>query len=143
MTFDVSPMSKAGITRLFVGGVVAIIAGAVLLLAAVWMAFASGVIVVGGTDPIVVNGGSSAWLLVGLGLVAVLTVTGGSIAAVVSWLAALLNTFQLEDRTWFVLILLLGLFNLGFLAMLVYLVAGPDSTRPRQAPAAARTPTGV
>ena len=72
-----------------------------------------------------------------------LTVTGGSIAAVVSWLAALLNTFQLEDRTWFVLILVLGLFNLGFLGMLVYLVAGPDSTRPRQAPAAARTPTGV
>jgi hypothetical protein len=143
MTFDVSPMSKAAITRLFVGGVVAIIAGAVLLVAAVWMAFAGGVIVLGGTDPIAVNGGSTAWLLVGLGLVAVLTVLGGSIAAVVSWVGALLNTFRLEDRTWFVLLLLLGLFNLGFLAMLGYVVAGPDSTRREQAPTAASTPLGV
>jgi dipeptide/tripeptide permease len=134
-------MSKSTITRLFALGIVTIIAGAVLLVAALWGVFASGVIVVGGPDVVEVNGGSTAWLLVGLALIAVLVSFGGFVAAVVSWIGALLNTFQLEDRTWFVLLLVLGLFSLGFIAMLAYVVTGPDSTRPDRVPSAAPTPT--
>ena len=141
MQFDMSPMSKSAVTRLFVGGIVVIVAGAVLVLAAIWGAFASGVIAVGGTDPIAVNGGTMAWLLVGLGLIAVLMTIGGFVLAVISWIGALLNTFQIEDRMWFLLLLVLGLFGLGFFAMVAYVVAGPDSTRRDQASTAVSTAT--
>jgi len=41
------------------------------------------------------------------------------------------NTYQLEDKTWFLVLLVLDLFSFGFLAMLAYIFAGPDSTRDR------------
>ena len=129
MQFDVSPMPKSAVTRLFIGGIATVVVGVVLMLAVVWGTFANGVIVLGGSEPIAVNGGSTAWLLVGLGLVAAVVGLGGFVVAVVSWLGALLNTFHLEDRTWFFLLLVMGLVGLGFLAMLAYVIAGPDSTR--------------
>ena len=43
-----------------------------------------------------------------------------------SWIGALLNTSQLESKTWFLALLLLGIFNFGFFAMIAYLIAGPD-----------------
>jgi hypothetical protein len=36
-------------------------------------------------------------------------ILGGAVAAVVSWMAALLKTWQLEDTTWFASLLALGL----------------------------------
>jgi hypothetical protein len=44
----------------------------------------------------------------------------------VAWIGALLNTAQLDDKTWFVVLLLLGLFSFGLLAMIAYVIAGPD-----------------
>jgi hypothetical protein len=130
MQLDVAPMPKSTVTRLFVGGIVITLVGSLLLLAAIWGAFASGTIVFGGPNgPVQVTGGSTAWLLVGLGIVGVLVIIGGFAAAVLSWFGALLNTFALEDRTWFLIILVLGLFSFGFIAMVAYVVAGPDSTR--------------
>jgi hypothetical protein len=58
---------------------------------------------------------------------------GGSIAGLVAWIGALLNTAQLEDKAWFLVLLLLGIFSFGFIAMLAYVIAGPDATiRARQ-----------
>ena len=45
-----------------------------------------------------------------------------------SWIGALLNTWRLDSKTWFAVLLLLGIFNLGFFAMVAYLIAGPDGT---------------
>ena len=56
-------------------------------------------------------------------------ILGGTIAAVVSWIAALLNTWQLEDKTWFASLLALGLLGFGVVAMIAYVVAGPDGTQ--------------
>jgi len=53
---------------------------------------------------------------------------GGAICGLVSWIGALLNTWRLESKTWFAVLFLLGIFNLGFFAMIAYLVAGPDGT---------------
>jgi hypothetical protein len=50
----------------------------------------------------------------------------GLIAGLVAWIGALLNTWQLESRTWFAVLLLTGIFNFGFLAMVAYVIAGPD-----------------
>lgn len=121
-------MSKSTVTWVFVGGVAAFVAGLVLAAVAVLAAIAGGVVVVEGSEIVGVNGGTLAWTLVGLaiGLVAIV---GGSLAALASWIGALLNTAQLDDKTWFVLLLVLGLFSFGLLAMIAYIVAGPDGTK--------------
>ena len=57
-----------------------------------------------------------------------MAIVGGAIGGLVSWIGALLNTWRLESKTWFAVLLLLGIFNLGFFAMIAYLIAGPDGT---------------
>ena len=37
-----------------------------------------------------------------------------------------MNTWQLDSKAWFIGLLLLGIFNLGFFAMVAYVLAGPD-----------------
>jgi hypothetical protein len=72
-----------------------------------------------------------AWGLVIFGLMAVVALVGGSIAGLVAWIGALLNTAELDSKTWFVVLLVLGLLSFGLVAMLAYVIAGPDSTRRR------------
>ena len=101
MSIEMFRMSKKNVTRLFVGAIVAVGAGLVLGFAALWAALASDAIDLGGSDYIDVNGGSGAWTALGLVIVGSLAILGGTIAAVVSWIGALLNTWQLEDKMWF------------------------------------------
>jgi hypothetical protein len=122
-------MSKENVTRLFVGAIVVVGAGLVLGFAALWTALATDALDVGGGDVIDVNGGSGAWTALGLVIVGSLAILGGSVAAVVSWIGALLNTWLLEDKTWFASLLALGLLGLGVVAMIAYAVAGPDGTK--------------
>ena len=122
-------MSKKSVSRLFVGAIVAIGAGLVLGFAALWAAWASDAIDLGGSDVIDVNGGSGAWTALGLVIVGSLAILGGTTAAVVSWISALLNTWQLEDKMWFASLLALGLLGFGVVAMIAYVVAGPDGTK--------------
>lgn len=62
-------MSKATVTRLFTGGAVAVTAGAILAVAAVWFAIANDVFVMNGPDIVGVRGSAVAWPLNGLGIV--------------------------------------------------------------------------
>jgi hypothetical protein len=123
-------MSKTTVTRLFIGGGLAIIAGAILAIAAVWIAIANDVFIMNGPDIVGLSGGAFAWSLLGLSVVGGLVIVGGLIAGFVAWIGALLNTWQLESKTWFAVLLLLGIFNLGFFAMIAYLIAGPDAADP-------------
>ncbi|MGH2380697.1 MAG: hypothetical protein ACRDG7_05695 [Candidatus Limnocylindria bacterium] len=123
-------MSKATVTRVFLGSVVAVIAGAVFALAAVWIiAYANGAFVMSGPDLIGVTTAPLAWTIVGLGVVAALAMIAGFIGGLVSWIGALLNTAQLEDKAWFIVLLVLGLFSFGLVAMIAYVIAGPDGER--------------
>ena len=122
-------MSKASVTRLFVGAIIAVVVGIVIAVATVVVALAGGVVALGGPDVVTVDGDALPGTLIWL-LIASVVVAGGAIAAVVSWIGALLNTVRLEDKTWFLVLLVLGLFSLGWLAMVAYLIAGPDATRP-------------
>jgi hypothetical protein len=122
-------MSKATVTRLFIGGVLAVIAGAVLAIAAVGIAIANDVFVMNGPDVVAVRGSALAWSLLGLGIVGGLAIMAGLIAGLISWIGALLNTSQLENKAWFLALLLLGIFSFGFIAMIAYVVAGPDGWR--------------
>ena len=122
-------MSKATVTKLFIGSVISVTAGAILAIAAVWVAIANGVFVMSGPDVVGVQGSALAWAMLGLlGIVGGLAIVGGFIGGLVSWIGALLNTSELENKTWFIVLLVLGLFNFGFLAMLAYVIAGPDGT---------------
>jgi hypothetical protein len=120
-------MSKATVTRLFIGSVIAVIAGGFLAIGAVWLAIVNDVFLLSGADIVGVQGSSLAWSLLGLGVVGGVAVAGGLLAGLVSWIGALLNTWHLESKTWFAVLLLLGIFNFGFVAMIGYLIAGPDS----------------
>jgi MFS family permease len=133
-------MSKATVTRLFIGSLIAGIAGAILAIAGVSIAIASDVFVMSGNDIVGIQGGTLAWSLLGLAVVGGLAIAGAMIGGLVSWIGALLNTSQLESKTWFLVLLLLGIFSFGLVAMIAYVVAGPDGTRetePRTVPAPA------
>ncbi len=119
-------MSKATITRLFIGGALAVIGGAILAIAAVWIAIANDVFVMNGPDVVALQGSALAWVLLGLGIVGGLAIMAGSIAGLVSWIGALLNTSQVESKAWFIALLLLGIFSFGVIAMIAYVIAGPD-----------------
>jgi hypothetical protein len=133
-------MSKGTVTKLFVGSVIAVVAGVVLAFAAVWFAYANGAFVMSGPDVTGVQATPAAWAMVGLAIVAALAIMGGFIGGLVSWIGALLNTSQLEDKTWFIVLLVLGLLSFGLVAMIAYVIAGPDgskATAGRVVPAAA------
>ena len=135
-------MSKTAVSALFVGASVAFIAGSVLALGAILAGISGGVISLGGPQVITVNGaafvGIFPWLLASSILLGV-----AALAGLASWAAALFNTFQLEDRTWFVALLALGLVSLGWIAMIAYVVAGPDGTNGRSATPAAIAPAAL
>lgn len=121
-------MSKTAITGLFVGAVVAAAVGIAIGFAAVVTALANGAVVIGGPQVVTLHGGPMASAIPAL-LVAALLVAAGTVLAIASWAGALLNTSRLADKTWFVALLVLGLASLGWVAMIAYVVAGPDSTR--------------
>jgi hypothetical protein len=83
---------------------------------------------VGGRYGIDVNGGGGAWTALGLVIVGSLILLGATVAAVLSWIAALFNTWQLEEKMWVGSLLVLGLLGCGVVAMIAYVVAGPDGT---------------
>jgi hypothetical protein len=124
-------MTKPTITRLFVGSIVAVVAAVVLGIFACTWAFANGVFVRDGHDVIDFNGSATTWGMIGVIVLAGLAIVGGAIGGLIAWIGALLNTSHLEDKTWFILLLVLGLFSFGFIAMVLYVLAGPDGTLPQ------------
>jgi len=127
-------MSKATVTRLFIGSLIAFGAGAIVAVLAIGIAVANDVFVMAGNEIVAVQGGTLAWALIGLAILGGFAAFGGVIAGFVAWIGAVLNTWQLESKAWFIGLLLLGIFNFGFVAMIAYVIAGPDG----KAAAAAR-----
>ncbi len=129
-------MTKAVVTRLFLGGIVAIVAGLILGFGAVWAAYAGGGFVMDGPDVTGIRSIPYAWAMVAAVMVGILAIIGGAVSGLVAWIGALLNTAQLDDKTWFIVLLVLGLLSFGFFAMIAYVIAGPDGTRHASAPRA-------
>jgi hypothetical protein len=121
-------LDKPLISKLFVGGIVAVIAGIFLAAFAFVAAIAAGAIVVSGVPPSTVDITPFGWSMIMLGILAALAIVIGSLAGLVAWIGALINTAQLDDKTWFIVLLVLGLLSFGFVAMLAYVMAGPDGT---------------
>ena len=95
-------MFKHTVTRLFIGSLIAFGAGAIISILAIALAIASNVFVMDGNDIAAIQGGALAWLLLGLALLGGLAAAGGVIAGFIAWIGAVLNTWQLESKAWFV-----------------------------------------
>jgi len=122
-------MSKTTVTRLFGAAIALVVAGLAIGIVGVVVALANGAVAFGGPQMVTVNGGPFAGAVAAL-IVASLVTGAGAVAAIASWLGALWNTWQLDDKTWFTTLLVLGVVSLGWVAMIAYLLKGPDSTAP-------------
>ena len=133
-------MFKTTVTRLFIGSLLAFGAGAIVSILAIALAIANDVFVMDGNDIAAIQGGAVAWVLLSLALLGGLAAAGGVIAGFIAWIGAVLNTWQLESKAWFVALVLTGIFNFGFIAMVIYVIAGPDG---KAAPSARPAPAAV
>jgi hypothetical protein len=136
-------MSKATVTRLFVASLIAALAGLILMVVAGSVALANDVFVFEGSEVVDVRPTGIAFGMLGFAIIGGLTILGAAIGGLVSWIGALLNTSQLASKTWFLALLLLGIFNFGIVAMIAYVIAGPSgpkTTTDRAIPAPAPTP---
>jgi hypothetical protein len=122
-------MAKQTIARIFIGSLVAIVGGVVLLGAGLFLAYVNGAFIVRGPDVVGFQSSAFNWSMAGLAVVGVLALIGGALAQFVAWIGAVVNTSRLDDKTWFIVLLVLGLLSFGFIAMLVYVIGGPDGTR--------------
>jgi hypothetical protein len=120
-------MSKRTITPVFLGSLISIVGGVVLIVVATALGFAGTGYLTRGSEVVAVEPTPMTWLSVAMGMSGVMAIIGGGLGQFVAWIGALVNTSQLPDRTWFLVLLLLGIFNMGFISMLVYVLAGPDS----------------
>jgi hypothetical protein len=73
------------------------------------------------------------WTTVGVMSVGLTVAMAGAVAQLAAWIGALVNAYQIEEKTWFLVLLAGGLLGLGLgglthlAVMVAYLVAGPDS----------------
>jgi hypothetical protein len=142
-------MTKSTITKSWIGGLAVFAAGIIVAVVGVFLMLAYG-----GTFT-QVPGNSNYdftptlngffWTTIGL------MVAGGTIALIgglvqlVAWVGAMINSYALPEKTWFLVLLLGGLLSLvfapiGFAVMVAYVVAAPDGTPYRQAQVAAGGP---
>jgi hypothetical protein len=121
-------MSKATVTRLWVGGLIASAAGIavalagtgfMLTLAGTWSGPRSSAQFTPSYAPLF-------WGMVGMIAAGGLVVLAGGIVQFAAWIGALVNTARAPDKVWFVLLLVLGILGFGLPMMIVYLVGGPD-----------------
>jgi hypothetical protein len=133
-------MTKSTVTKTFVGSLIAMVAGLFVVAAGILLALATGTFEMTGPDVTGFHLSASAPAALGLAFIGVLAIVGGAIGQFIAWIGAVVNTSRLDDKTWFVVLLVLGLLSFGFIAMLVYVLAGPDGTA---APQRLQHPTGA
>jgi hypothetical protein len=127
---EVVVVSKTTIRKLFAGSLIALAGGLVLLAAAGGLAYASSSFVKDGPDVVGIHATPFGWVMIGLAGVAILVLVAAAITQFIAWVGAVIHTAELEDKTWFVVLLVTGLLSFGFMAMIVYLIAGPEDPRP-------------
>lgn len=123
-------MIKPTITKIFVGSLIAIAGGFLLMFGAGIAAYQTGALIMQGPDVVGVQSSGFGLTMLGLAVVGCLAMAGGGIGQFVAWIGAVLNTSKLEDKTWFILLLVLGLLSFGFIPMVIYVLTGPDGTSP-------------
>lgn len=143
-------MTKPTIVRTWLGGLVALAVGLIVV------AFSIGLMLAyGGTFTASSSGNGYDfvprfdgffWTMVGLTIAGIGLTAAGGLVQLAAWIGTLVNTYRLQDKTWFAVVLAGGLLGLafgllGFAAMVAYLVAGPDGMTVRQISAPAGRPS--
>lgn len=150
-------MRKPQITRLWVIGVIVFVAGLIVAGVSMGLMFGYGGEYVraaqGNGYDFVPHTDSFFWTTIAFMIVGGVIALGGGIAQLVAWVGALVNTYRIPDRTWFVVLLAGGLIGLAFgltqiAVMIAYIIAGPDGMalpeqpyRYAEPPAPPRAPT--
>ena len=125
-------MTKSLIVKLFWGSLIGLVAGLVLVGVAGALAIGNDIFVMSGPDVTGVKSGVLTWTLLGLLVLAILISLFAAVAQFVAWIGAVLNTAQLPDKTWFVVLLVVGVLGLAFIATLAYVIAGPDALKTKE-----------
>jgi hypothetical protein len=139
---EVVDMTKSMIVKLFWGSLIALVAGLVLMGITVALAISNHIFVMSGPDVTGIKSGALSWTLLGLMGLAVLLLLFAAVAHFVAWIGAVLNTAHLPDKTWCVVLLVVGLLGLVFIATVAYVIAGPDGLKAKEQ-ASALPPAGV
>ncbi|HEX8995693.1 MAG TPA: hypothetical protein VF812_06660 [Ktedonobacterales bacterium] len=128
-------MAKPQITRLWVIGVIVMVAGLIVAGIATGLMLAYGghfvATVTGNGSEFIPNTDSSFWTPVWVIVLGGIIALAGAIAQLAAWIGALVSTYRLVDKTWFIVLLAGGLIGLAFslahfAVMLAYVIAGPD-----------------
>src|SRR5579871_4416524 len=136
-------MTKTAITKTWIAGLVTFAAGIVVALVGVFV-----MLVYGGTFTQVAGSSNydftpnlqaAFWFGVAVIIVGGLAAVVGGIVQLAAWIGALVNSYALPERTWFLIVLIGGLLSfafapLGFAAMVAYVAAAPDGAQFRAQP---------
>lgn len=129
-------MRKPTVTKTWLAGLIAMVAGLIVGGVSLGLMLAYG----GGysaTHDFVPTYDGFFWAVIGLMVVGFTAAAVGGVVQIVAWIGALINTFQIEDKTWFAVLLAGGILGfafalVGFAAMVAYLIAGPDGMALRE-----------
>ncbi len=135
-------MTKSTITKTWIAGLILVAGGLLVGGASLGLMFVNG----GHFTPAASGNGYDFvpaydgyfWTMVGFMIVGFAVAAAGCAVDLVAWIGALINTYQVYDKTWFIVLLAGGIVGLavalvGFAAMLAYVIAGPDGTSARRA----------
>jgi hypothetical protein len=128
-------MSKFTITRIWIAGLIALAAGLIVGGAGLGLLLAYGghfapALSGSGYDFIpTING--YFWAMISLMVVGFTVAAAGGVTQLAAWIGALVNTYQLADKAWFIVLVATGLLGLGFglvgfAGMVAYVIAGPN-----------------
>ena len=125
-------MTKPTVVKLFWGSLIGLVAGLVLIGISLALAISNDIFIMNGPDLTGIKSGALSWTLLGLMGLAALLLLFATVAHFVAWIGAVLNTAQLPDKTWFVILLVVGLLGLVFIATIAYVIAGPDGVKAKE-----------
>ncbi|MFL6046505.1 MAG: hypothetical protein ACJ72M_15495, partial [Propionibacteriaceae bacterium] len=133
---EVVDMTKSLVVKLFWGSIIGVVAGLVLIGVSGALAFSNDIFVMSGPDVTGIKSGPLSWTLIGLMVLAGFVLLFAAVAHFVAWIGAVLNTAHLPDKTWFVVLLVVGLLGFVFIATIAYVIAGPDGLKTTEEKAA-------
>jgi hypothetical protein len=126
-------VSKRLVKELFIGSLIAAVGGSVLLLVVVGLAWTGDVFIMRGPDVVGVRSTPGAWILLGLGVLAVLALLAAALVQFVAWIGAVLDAARLPNSMLLAVLLVTGLLSFGVVGMIVYLVLAPTDDAPERA----------
>lgn len=127
-------MSRSVIVKWFYGSLIGLAGGLILLSGAGVLALGADILVMDGPDVVGIRSTVSAWTLAGLLGLAVAVLIGSGVAMFVAWIGAVINTASLPDKTWFIVLLVVGLLGMAVFVTIAYVAAGPDGLQPAAIP---------